>query len=145
MGYTRAASLADSVAEVETPSSLHFIPDAPKFGTIHVPGLSTFGPVNNHPDLSISNTFQFASDTLLQMRVHALKWGIEVHRYRWDSDSRNGIGGQWSFNSLPSFLQGRLAGTSLVAALPGSNEYHAYRQRSSHKHRITSKTPWTVV
>ena len=128
LGYTRPTSHEDSVGSVDTPPSLFFIPGAPKFGNINVSGLSDFGPVNGHPSTDITNTFQVASDTLLQRGAHALKWGVQAHRYRWDSDSFNGLAGQWNFNSLESFLQGGPAGTSATAALPGSNKAHAYRQ-----------------
>lgn len=128
LGFTRPASFQDSVSGIEIPASLYFIPGAPKFGVLSVSGLSAFGPANNNPDLRINTTFQFADDTLLQKGAHSLKWGLEVHRYRWDSDNNNGVGGQWSFNSLQNFLQGGPTGTSVIAALPGSDKYHAYRQ-----------------
>ena len=128
VGYTRPTSHEDSVGAVETPPALYFIPGAPKFGNISVSGLSNFGPGNGHPAKNITNTFQIASDTLLQKGPHALKWGVQAHRYRWDSDSNHGIGGLWNFNSLESFLQGGPAGTSATAALPGSDKAHSYRQ-----------------
>lgn len=78
--------------------------------------------------MKIGNTFQFADDTLMQKGPHALKWGVEVHRYRWDSDNDQLMGGEWSFNSLESFLRGGSSGTSVVATLAGSNKYHARRQ-----------------
>jgi hypothetical protein len=128
VGYTRPTSHEDSVGSVDTPPSLYFIPGAPKFGNINVSGLSDFGPNNGHPSQNITNTFQIAGDTLLQKGSHALKWGVQVHRYRWDSDANQGLAGQWRFNSLESFLQGGPTGTSVTAALPGSNKAHAYRQ-----------------
>ena len=128
LGYTRPTSFQDTLSAIEIPRRLFFVPGAFKFGILQVPGLSDFGPENNHPSTRITNTFQFSSDTLVQRGPHALKWGAEVHRYRWDSNDYNGIGGQWSFNSLESFLQGGPAGTNVVAALPGSDKSHAYRQ-----------------
>jgi len=127
-GYTRPVGYQTSVSSIEIPASLYFIPGAPKFGIIVVPGLSTFGPSAGLPDLKIGNTFQFADDTLMQKGPHAMKWGIEVHRYRWDSDNDQAMGGEWSFNSLESFLRGGPAGTSVVGTLAGSNKYHARRQ-----------------
>ena len=128
LSYTRPTIHEDSVGSVETPPSLYFIPGAPKFGNINVSGLSDFGPNNGHPTKNITNTFQFASDTLLQQGSHALKWGVQLHRYRWDSDAQQGLAGQWRFNSLESFLQAGPAGTSVTAARPGSDKSHAYRQ-----------------
>lgn len=128
VGYTRPTNHEDSVGSVDTPPSLYFIEGAPKFGNINVSGLSDFGPGNGHPSKDITNTFQFASDTLVQRGAHALKWGVQAHRYRWDSDATQGLGGQWRFNSLESFLQGGPAGTSVTAALPGSDKAHHYRQ-----------------
>ncbi|MGH9783001.1 MAG: TonB-dependent receptor domain-containing protein, partial [Terriglobia bacterium] len=127
LGYTRPTNHEDSVGAIPGPE-LYFIPGAPKFGNINVSGLSNFGPGNGHPSKDITNTFQVASDTILQSGGHALKWGAQVHRYRWNSDANQGIGGQWNFNSLESFLQGGPTGTSVTAALPGSDKSHAYRQ-----------------
>ncbi len=128
IGYTRSVSRSDSVGGVEIPPELFLVPGAFKFGLIDVSGLSTIGPANQHPDKAIANTFQFASDTLVQRGRHAFKWGVQAHRYRWDTDSNNSIGGQWAFNSLESFLEGGPTGTSATAALPGSDKAHAYRQ-----------------
>jgi len=128
IGFTRAALLRDSVSEVEIPPELYLVPGAFKFGLIEVSGLSTIGPGTQHPDKAIANTFQFANDTVVQRGKHALKWGVQAHRYRWDTDSNNTIGGEFSFNSLESFLQGGPTGTSAAAALPGSDKAHAYRQ-----------------
>jgi len=128
IGFTRPVSLQDTVAAIQIPPAMYFIPGTFKFGTITVPGLSTMGPGNSSPDLRIANSFQYASDTFLKRGAHTLKWGMELHRYRWDADNNNGIGGQWTFNSLESFLQAGPAGTSVIAAQPGSDKYHAYRQ-----------------
>lgn len=67
------------------------------------------------------NTFQFADDVVLQKGAHALKFGLEIHRYRWHVFSNWARAAQWSFNSLDSFLQGGPQGTRLTVALPGSD------------------------
>ena len=128
IGFARAALFRDSVTDLAIPPALYLVPGAFKMGLIEVSGLSTIGPGTQHPDFAIANTFQFASDTVVQRGRHALKWGLQAHRYRWDTDSNNTIGGEWSFNSLESFLQGGPTGTSAAAALPGSDKAHAYRQ-----------------
>ena len=65
---------------------------------------------------------------IAQREGHGLKFGLEVHRYRWDIFSSSSQGGEWGFNSLDSFLEGGAEGTSLTVALPGSNNKKAYRQ-----------------
>jgi hypothetical protein len=127
IGFTRSAQLRDSVGTV-VPPELFLIPGTFKFGQIGVSGLSTIGPETQHPDTAITNTFQFANDTVVQRGKHTLKWGFQAHRYRWDSDSNNTLGGEWRFNSLESFLQGGPTGTEARAALSGSDKAHAYRQ-----------------
>ena len=127
VGYTRSFAVRDSVG-TDVPPELYLIPGTFKFGRIGVSGLSTIGPETQHPDKAIVNTFQFANDTLVQRGRHTLKWGVQAHRYRWDSDSQNSLGGEWNFNSLESFLQGGATGTDARAALPGSDKAHAYRQ-----------------
>ena len=127
-GYTRSVEAAESLSAVEIPRSLFFVPEAPQFGKINVPGLSPFGPFPIPPSANLMNTFQFAGDVLVQMGAHALKWGTEVHRYRWDVFSSWDKGAQWSFNSLQSFLQGGPAGTNMEVTLPGSDNRQNYRQ-----------------
>ncbi len=126
-GYTRSAQFRDSVGTDVSPE-LYLIPGTFKFGRISVSGMSTIGPESQHPDTGILNTFQFANDTFVQHGKHTLKWGFQAHRYRWDSDSQNSLAGEWTFNSLESFLQGGITGTHVRAALQGSDKAHAYRQ-----------------
>ena len=127
-GYTRPVSFDESAAEIDIPESLYFVPEAPKFGQILVPGLTALGPAPGLPSLKITNTFQWASDTLIQKRAHGIRFGVEVHRYRWDSDNEQLEGGEWDFNDLESFLRGGPSGTSVIATLAGSEKYHARRQ-----------------
>ena len=128
LGYTRPADASESLSSIEIPRSLYFLPDAPQFGWIDVPGLTAFGPFFVQPDTNIMNTFQFADDMVVQRGAHALKFGFEVHRYRLDMVSNYLTSGQWSFNSLDSFLQAGPSGTTLQVALPGSDSRRNYRQ-----------------
>ncbi len=128
LGYTRPVNAAESLSSIEIDPSLFFIPDAPQLGQISVPGLSNFGPMSTNPLANITNTFQFADDVVAQRGAHALKMGVEVHRYRWDLFSSSFKGGTWLFNSLESFLQGGPEGTTLKTALPGADSRKAYRQ-----------------
>ncbi len=128
MGYTRPTSLQVSKDLIQIPPSLYFVPGAAKFGLIQVTGLSSFGPANAFPDLTVDNTFQFSDDVVMQRRGHALKFGAQVHRYRWDSNDANHTGGVWTFNSLENFLQAGPSGTSLITTVPGGSKYHAFRQ-----------------
>ena len=128
LGYTRPVDASESLSSIEIPRSLFFLPDAPQFGWIDVPGMTAFGPFFVQPDMNIMNTFQFADDMVVQRGAHALKFGFEVHRYRWDMVSNFLTSGQWSFNSLDSFLQAGPSGTTLQVALPGSDNRRNYRQ-----------------
>ncbi len=128
VGYTRPVLAQESSSSIEIPRSLFFVPDAPQFGWIDVPGLTPFGPQRITPQDRIMNTFQFADDLVAQRGSHALKSGFEIHRYRWEVFSGSDKGGSWSFNSLESFLQGGPEGTTLTVALPGSDNKKALRQ-----------------
>ena len=128
LGYTRPAEAIDTLASIEIPRSLFFVLGSPQFGQIEIPGLSTFGPQSTTPEVNIMNSFQFADDVVVQRGAHSLKFGFEVHRYRWDVFNSFTKGAVWSFNSLESFLQGGPEGTNLAVALPGSNNRKGFRE-----------------
>ncbi|MBI4441794.1 MAG: TonB-dependent receptor [Acidobacteria bacterium] len=147
-GFTRPVSRTDNLNLIEIPTSLFFVPGAAQFGQIQMPALDAFGPNPSYPSESLMESFQFANDLIVQRGPHTLKFGLQVHRYRWDVESSWNEGGVWSFNSLESFLQGPpppvcnepnpprtvdcrplgKPGTSLTVALPGSNNFRAFRQ-----------------
>ena len=134
LGFTRPVAAQQSVLSVasfpnqEIPRALYFVPDAPQFGRIEVPGLSGFGPEGEHPKSNVMNTFQLADDLVMQRGSHAWKVGLQVHRYRWDLFSSWNKSAVWSFNSLESFLRAGPESTSLQVALPVSDDRVAYRQ-----------------
>ncbi|MCH8267636.1 MAG: TonB-dependent receptor [Acidobacteria bacterium] len=127
-GFTRPVEAIDNVANIEVPSDLFFLPGAPGFGQLNAPGLSPLGPLPSFPETKVMNTFQFADDLLIQRGAHALKMGVQVHRYRWDVASSSYKASAWSFTSLESFIQGGPGGTRLTVALPGSDDRTAFRQ-----------------
>ncbi|MBI1956529.1 MAG: TonB-dependent receptor, partial [Acidobacteria bacterium] len=128
LGYTRPVSFTVDDTTFQVPPDLFFVPGAAKFGSISVPGLTSFGPSGGSPESRMMNSFQFADNLLLQRGDHALQFGFDIHRYRWDVYNQTQKFGEWTFNSLPSFLQGGPSGTRLNVALPGSNNQKALRQ-----------------
>ncbi|MBI4465723.1 MAG: TonB-dependent receptor, partial [Acidobacteria bacterium] len=129
-GYTRPVDTSQTLSSINIPRSLHFSPEAPQFGLIDVPGMTRFGPQHTLPDGNTMNTFQFADDVVMQRGAHGLKFGVQVHRYRWDIFSSAGRSGWWTFNSLRDFLkeEGGMRGTNLQITLPGSDNHKSYRQ-----------------
>ncbi|MCZ6489613.1 MAG: TonB-dependent receptor, partial [Acidobacteria bacterium] len=128
-GYTRPRESLESLSSIEIPRSLYFYPEAPKLGVLSVPGLSSLGPTRFHPETHYANTFQFADDLILQKGSHTPKFGIQIHRYRWFQINNPGAGGEWTFNSLESFLQGGPSGTTaMVLLLDGRFKVRDYRQ-----------------
>ena len=130
-GYTRPTSRADTFSSIEIPESLFFVQGGPRFGRIEIPSLTTLGTFTTLPEVNIVNTFQFADDVVAQRGSHALKFGAQLHRYRWFTFSSRNFGGLWSFNSLESFLDGGPEGgrgTSVSVALPGSSSKVDFRQ-----------------
>lgn len=128
LGYTRPVDALTTLSSISIPTSLFFVPGAPDFGQIELPGSAAFGPNTSFPERNVMNTFQFADDVVLQRGAHALKFGVEIHRYRWDVSNASYKGGAWAFNSLLSFLQAGPSGTSLIVSFPGSNNRKSYRQ-----------------
>jgi len=127
-GFTRPADSSYSLSSIEIPRSLYFVADAPQLGQISIPGMASFGPTNYLPSRNGAKTFQVSGDIVAQTEAHGLKFGTDVHRYNtliFSTSSRNG---QWSFNSLDSFLEGGPQGTTLTVALPGSDNTKEYRQ-----------------
>lgn len=127
-GFTRPVSRTEDVSEVDIPADLNFVPGALQFGLMQVAGLSDYGPNSSQPNSSLTNTFQFADDLVLQRGAHALKTGIDIQRYRWDAFTSDSKWAIWSFNSLDSLIQGGREGTNLTVALPGSVSDTAFRQ-----------------
>ena len=127
-GYTQAINESTTRSLNEVPSSLFFFPEAPRLGQILIPGLSDFGPSGTIPRADNLDSFQFGSQIIVQRGSHALKFGADVHRYRWDIFSDWQKGGQWTFNSLEGFLQAGPEGTGLAVTLPGSDNRRAFRQ-----------------
>jgi TonB-dependent receptor-like protein len=126
--YTRPVTNFGSIDRLGVPRALYFIPGAPAFGQIQVPGVSNFGPETTIRRGHIMNTFQYSLDLVMQRGPHALKTGIDLHRYRSNVDSDFDKGGLWAFNSLENFLQAGPVGTSVGATLPGGDNLHALRQ-----------------
>jgi hypothetical protein len=112
LGYTRPTENTDDVELLEIPQSFFFVPDAPHLGQINVPSMTPLGSSPVQPGENITNTFQVASDAIIQSGAHSLRFGGQVHRYRWDSDSQFMRSGLWGFNSLESFLEGGPRGTN---------------------------------
>lgn len=127
-GYTRAIASSTTRSLIDIPSSLLFFPEAPQLGQIMIPGLSVFGPNGTIPRADNMDSFQFGSQMIVQRGPHALKFGVDLHRYRWDIFSDWMKGGQWTFNSLEGFLQAGPVGTGLSVTLPGSDNRRAFRQ-----------------
>jgi hypothetical protein len=129
LSYTRPVFYSDTDSAISIPEELYFVrPGGIKFGTISIPGLTSFGPNGILPEEAIMNSFQFAGNLISRKGAHSVKSGFDVHRYQWNLFSSFQMGGSWGFNSLESFLEGGSEGTSLTVALPGSSNAQAYRQ-----------------
>ena len=127
-GYTRPVANTRGLGLIDIPRSLFFVPEAPQFGQILIPSLSTLGPSPSLPNVNFMNSFQLGSDLLAQRGSHGLRLGFELHRYRLDGHSNFYKSAAWTFNSLESFLQGGTAGTNLTVGLPGSDNRREFRQ-----------------
>lgn len=127
-GYTRPETTTKSIASLQIPRELFFVPGAPQFGQIYHAGVTPFGPTTDLPSGNLMNSFQFSGDLWASKGSHALKFGLDVHRYRWHVFSNTNRGGIWRFDSLEAYLGAGVAGSMLSVALPGSDNTKNYRQ-----------------
>ena len=128
-GFTRPLLATETLAAIEISPSLFFVAGAPQFGQIFHPGLTPFGPNSDTPASNLMHSFQSSGDLGTQQGAHALKFGVEIHRYRWHVSSSSGKSGIWHFNSLENYLTaGAGGGVNVSVALPGSDNTKNYRQ-----------------
>ncbi|MBI3939537.1 MAG: TonB-dependent receptor [Acidobacteria bacterium] len=147
-GYTRPVSAVGSLSSINIPPSLFFVPGAYGFGTIDISGSESFGLAMS-PGFNVMNSFQFANDVVIQQGAHSLKFGAEIHRYRWEVANSVNKAGQWQFSSLDNFLQGGPSGTSLTVALPESNNRKSFRETlagfyAQDSFRVGSRLQWNL-
>ncbi len=127
-GYTQPQSNTNSLSAIEIPRELYFVPGAPQFGQIFHSGLTPFGPSSDLPSGNWMNSYQLSGDLWASKGSHALKFGVDVHRYGWRVFSNTDRGAAWRFNSFESYLTAGVAGADLAVALPGSDNTKNYRQ-----------------
>jgi hypothetical protein len=129
-GYTRPRDISyGAYSELNLDQQgINFVPNWPIFGQITIPGMSNFGLVTNIPRSDSIDSFQFGNQWIVQQGAHAIKFGGDVHRYRWDVYSDWQKGALWNFNNLEGFLQAGPVGTSLFVATPDSDNHRLYRQ-----------------
>ena len=127
-GYTRPSDVSFGVEQLTIPASLSFVPSWPIFGQMTIPGMSNFGLATNIPRSDSLDSFQFGNQWIVQQGAHAIKFGGEMHRNRWDVYSDWQKGAMWSFNNLEGFLQAGPVGTSLFVAQQGSDNHRLFRQ-----------------
>lgn len=128
-GFTRPVTNDRGLVSIDIPEESLFVQDAPEFGLLSLSGVSPFGLVGGTPLGKTMDSFQFAYDLLLQKSAHALKVGVQAHRYRWTTFTNFNRGARWSFSGLESFLQAGADGTTkLDVSLPGSDNKKDFRQ-----------------
>ena len=129
-GYTRPVVGFYTEPEiVQITPELLFLPSAPQFGSMRMPGLTNLGPNPQYPAGNVMNSYQFADDVIYSRGSHAWRWGVLAERFQWNSFDSVGKSAIWTFSSLDSFLSGGDTGTTrLDVTLPGSSSYRAFRQ-----------------
>ncbi len=125
--YTRPTSTFNSAHAREIPRSLFFVPSAPRYGQLHVAGLTRFAAHFDAPAGKTMNSFQFADDLIYRSGSHTWKLGTLIERFQWNVFDNHALGGIWTFSSLENLF--RLGeGTKLKLALPGSSSERDFRQ-----------------
>jgi hypothetical protein len=137
LGYTRPVVRAETDALQPVPESLYFVPGAPQFGRLNIPGITPFGPDPLLPSSKVMNSYQFSDDILWNRGKHSLQAGLQFIRFQWNVFDNASASGEWTFSGLEEFLtlekkqfdEGATDGTTdLRVALPGSSADRAFRQ-----------------
>jgi hypothetical protein len=123
-GFNRSRSDVNLFNQANVPASLSFIPGQP-FGRLQVRDLSNLGATINDPRLFRMNAFQPSDDLSITRGAHALKTGIIVERFQWNTANFNRIGGDYIFDYLANFLQTIVR--SVVTPFPGSEPNRGIR------------------
>ncbi|PWU03633.1 MAG: hypothetical protein C5B51_18560 [Terriglobia bacterium] len=124
MGFNRSVTLVDLLNQAGVPADLSFISGQP-FGRVGVRGLSTLGATINDPRYFRMNNFQPSDDLTVVRGPHTFKMGAAFERFQWNTANFNRIGGDYIFDSLPSFLQASVQ--SVVVPYPGSEPNRGIR------------------
>ncbi len=128
LGYTRPANQVATLSFIDVPDEDFFVPGAPQFGQIIIPGVTSFGPAATYPLNHKMNTYQLSNDYLVSKGNQSWKMGFDINNQRIDVFSGWFKGAAWSFNNLENFLQAGPRGTNLTVALPGSDNRRSLRQ-----------------
>lgn len=99
-------------------------------GAVAVTGLTTIGASATLPFYLVPNKFQVGDDVIWSSGAHSIKFGANVMRLRENTWAPFIVGGSWTFNNLPSFLQGNpatLRGQVSDAQNPTSDATKDYR------------------
>ena len=123
-GFNRSVTLVDLLNQAKVPADLSFIPGQP-FGRAIITGIATLGATINDPRYFRMNNFQPADDLSIVRGRHTLKMGVSFERFQWNTANFNRIGGDYSFDSLASFLQAKVK--SVVVPFPGSEPNRGIR------------------
>ncbi|HEY3136206.1 MAG TPA: TonB-dependent receptor [Blastocatellia bacterium] len=124
-GFNRSVTLVNLFNQADVPDSLAFIPGQP-FGRITVKGgLSPIGATINDPRFFRMNSFQPSDDLSITRGPHALKTGVFIERFQWNTANFNRIGGDYQFSSLANFLQAKA--DSVQVPFPGSEPNRGIR------------------
>ena len=137
IGVSRTVFTSGKVTQVLNPAindpSLGFVPGL-DVGAISVSGLSSLQAGPTALDFSFADytSFQFYENLYVTKGTHALKFGFNDERMRYNSSQPNLTGGSWSYGSLPGFITNGLQGTNPAitfgATFVGSNDERGMRQ-----------------
>lgn len=123
VSFVRPSEVAATTGQT---NPLNFFPGR-EDGTVVVSGLSTIGVNALLPFGLPENKFTYADDLFWTRGNHSISAGMSVERIDSNTYAPFLYGGQWTFNSLASFLQG--TADHLVGALPGPTDaYKDFRE-----------------
>ena len=137
VGVARTVFTSGSVTQVLNPAinntSLGFVPGL-DVGAISVSGLTALAAGPTALDYNFANytSFQGYENVYITKGTHALKFGVNAERMRYNSSQPNLTGGSWSYGSLPGFITNGLQGTNpaitFSATFLGTDDERGMRQ-----------------
>jgi carboxypeptidase family protein/TonB-dependent receptor-like protein len=105
--------------------SLSYVPGI-TLGQTDIPGLTNPGGDHREPGKRIQSVFQYSDDASFTRGRHALKFGMNIERFRFNRLSTNSQNGWFQFGSFVSYLQGKPS--TVFLNMPGSDPARGWRQ-----------------
>jgi outer membrane receptor protein involved in Fe transport len=115
-GFARTTPKAERLHTTPMPE-LAYVPGMATLGGLSITGLSSLG-VQDPLDMDIQNIIQAMYTATMIRGRHSLKAGADVQRFSYKNQAFGRAAGQFGFDAIERFLQGRADDLEMVAPAP---------------------------